>query len=172
MRAATKLRAEQIQTIAYPVPAAAESEVAYLPSDTEENPDHAPVLTVGQKAPVAVAKEPEVPTVVLGTTYGAVHRVPLEGLQFSKAVSERKREHVIPKAASSITPQGQPVYPAFTTAGAGVLGPAVETNIPDDAKIIAGDWYVTDYDLKSDEEIHKIYSNDEFVKHFKISMSG
>jgi len=172
MRVVTKLRAEQIQTIAYPVPAAAEAAVEALPWDAQENPDHKPVLAVGQKVAPAVTVEPEKPAVLLGTTYGAVHSVPLEHVVYSPLVAERKKEHVVPKAVPLVSASGQPIYPSYTTAGVGVLGPALETNIPDDAKIVAGDWYVTDYDLAADKEIHKIYSNDEFTKHFKVAMSG
>lgn len=37
---------------------------------------------------------------------------------------------------------------------------------------IVGDWYVTDYDIMTDKVIRKVYDNDTFTQYFKASLGG
>lgn len=172
MRAATKLRAEQIKSIAYvdnelpEAPAAPAHPDQGLPPEPG-HPDQGPV-----RPPAALPPHPTRPypgiegaVIVLETTYGEIVVVARDGLTYAKRVADR--EQAQPKVGGSMTAAGQPVYPA---AGGGSLGQAA--TLPADNKIQETDWVVTDYSIEADKEIVRIIDDQTFTKHFKISLSG
>jgi hypothetical protein len=128
MRLFTKLRAEQIATVAYPLPVVSSDNNP--PLSTEPKPTQWPS---GDKPKVAVPVPdwPNLPKVVITTIHNEKLEILVADLLLSPKVSERK-----------------------------------------DLLAIAGDWYVTDYDIQTDKVICKVYDNETFVQYFKASLGG
>ena len=171
MRLFTKLRAEQISTVAYPIPV--------VPVD-----DKTPVATQAKvrKGPdedTYVMKE-NFPQTVRATdgTARVVHNQREKDEALGFPVSQTERETYDPGKPVKTEREAEQVV--ITTRHREsyqspkselLLSPKVAERKDPEGPIV-GDWYVTDYDIQTDKVIRKVYDNETFTQYFKASLGG
>jgi len=198
MRLFTKLRAEQISTVAYPLPAVTPADPVY-PAETRSS------SVVAKDAPIAGSKEsyPQTVRATDGTTKvvnnndernaalgqpSAVERTNTYVDRDGRTIKNQERNAENdpmgqypsgrPNQTTSTEPEAERVV--ITTIHREsyespksdlLLSPKVAERKGPEGPIV-GDWYVTDYDIMTDKVIRKVYDNDTFQQYFKASIGG
>ena len=175
MRLFTKLRAEQISTVAYPIPVVPADErkvtedrdarlreykgpdedVSGYPQ-TVRAPDGTARIVHNQTEKNAALGWPSLQT-------DATRNQPSEARAKPQERPESKDERVV------ITTRHRESYESPKSEL--LLSPKVAERKDPEGPIV-GDWYVTDYDIQTDKVIRKVYDNETFTQYFKASLGG
>src|ERR1035437_5414600 len=182
MRLFTKLRAEQISTIAYPLPVVPAEPV--YPAETRSSSAVAqanPQLPAGQNAaqnPAVVSTQ--YPQTVRATdgTARIVNNQAERNAALGLPVSQTYSQQTYPNEPKNTEPEAERVvittihresYESLKSEL--LLSPKVAERKDPEGPIV-NDWYVTDYDILTDKVIRKVYDNDTFTQYFKASLGG
>jgi len=180
MRLFTKLRAEQISTVAYPLPVGpvdpaypAETRSSSAVAQANVNQTDGGIYPQTVRAPdgsarifhnqaerdAALGLPGNQPSTAVGTSsYADRDGRTIQGNQPGKEV-----ERVV------ITTIHRESYESPKSEL--LLSPRVADRKDPEGPIV-GDWYVTDYDILTDKVIRKVYDNDTFLQYFKASIGG
>lgn len=196
MRLFTKLRAEQISTVAYPLPVGP-VDPAY-PAETRSS---SAVAQAGPRDDGVYPQPGREPNV--GQTEGGVYPQTVRAPDGSAKIFHNQAE----RDAANGTLGNQPSSATRTNTYVDRDGRTGQGNQPDGKEVervvittihresyespkselllspriadrkdpegpIVGDWYVTDYDIMTDKVIRKVYDNDTFTQYFKASIGG
>ena len=178
MRLFTKLRAEQISTVAYPIPVVPVDDKTQLSTKQKvsmrgitdyKGPDEDP-NAVKENFPQTV-RAPDGTARVVQNQRERDSALGFPGSQTERETynpgkpvkTEREAEQVV------ITTRHRESYQSPKSEL--LLSPKVAERKDPEGPIV-GDWYVTDYDIQTDKVIRKVYDNDTFSQYFKASLGG
>ena len=180
MRLFTKLRAEQISTIAYPLPVA--------PADQTYSAETRSSSAVAQANPQTpagqtTAQYPQTVRAADGTGRIVNNQAEMnsaQGLPTGQKGPTNYNYDLVKTNPSPVKTEPEVEQVVITTIHREsyqspksdlLLSPKVADRKDPEGPIV-GDWYVTDYDIMTDKVIRKVYDNETFVQYFKASLGG
>lgn len=179
MRLFTKLRAEQISSVAYPLPVGP-VDPAY-PAETRSS---SAVAQAGPREDGVYPQTVRAPDGSARVFHNQAERDAALGLPGNQPSPAARTNTYVDRDGRTVQgnqPDGKEVEKVVITTihresyespkSELLLSPRIADRKDPEGPIV-GDWYVTDYDILTDKVIRKVFDNDTFLQYFKASIGG